>query len=412
MDAGTGPDGAGAAAARDRMGAGVSGLVHVTTIPLTLWFLRGQAAFLRRQSLAVHAISSPGPELVRFGDAEAVPVHAVEMPRDIAPARDLAAVWRLWRVLRELRPSIVDAHTPKAGLLGMAAATLARTPVRVYHMHGLRFVTATGWKRRVLRLAERVSCALADRVLAVSPSLRSLAIAEGLCPPEKIRVILGGTVNGVDGTYAFRPQPEAVRMRTRAEHGIPPDALVVGFVGRLARDKGIVELGVAWRALRTDRRVHLLVVGAPDPVDPPPGDVLAALRADPRVLLLGHVSEMTPLYAAMDVVALPTYREGFGQVALEAAAMALPIVATRVPGCVDAVKDGTTGTLVPARDPASLVDALRRYLSDPELRARHGAQARQRALREFRQDAIWTALAAEYEDLLHRASRAASQGPS
>ncbi|WP_242343905.1 glycosyltransferase family 4 protein [Anaeromyxobacter terrae] len=380
-------------------------LVHITTIPVTLGFLRGQAAFLRRKSIGVHAISSPAPELARFAQEEQVQVHAVEMARQITPLRDLLALWRVWGVLRGVRPVIVDAHTPKAGLLGMIAATLARTPVRVYHLHGLRFVTASGWKRRLLLLADRTACALADRVLAVSPSIRAIAIEEGVCPPEKIKVLLRGSVNGVDATGRFKPQMELVRSAARSKHGIPQDALVVGFVGRLARDKGIVELAGAWRQLRANPRLHLLLVGALDSTDAPPTEIMTALHSDPRVHRAGQVpvADTPPLYAAMDVVVLPTYREGFGQVALEAAAMALPIVATMVSGCVDAVRDAVTGTLVPARDIEGLVGALRRYLEDPALRAEHGSAARRRALAEFSPDAMWNALAEEYGDLILRA---------
>jgi glycosyltransferase involved in cell wall biosynthesis len=374
-------------------------VVHLTTIPATLRFLSGQAAFLRRAGLGVHAISSPEPELFRFGEEEGVPVHAVPMARQITPLRDLASLWRLVRVLRAVRPAVVDAHTPKAGLLGMLAGTLARTPVRVYHLHGLRFLTTSGWKRRLLRLTERASCALADRVLAVSPSVRAIAVAEGLCPADKIDVLLGGTVNGVDATLRFAPPPPSVRAAARARLGIPGDALVVGFVGRLARDKGLIELAHAWRELRADPGLHLLVVGPEDGTDPPPPAILPELRADPRAHLTGK-ADTPPLYAAMDVVVLPTYREGFPQVALEAAAMALPVVTTAVSGCIDAVRDGVTGTLVAARDADAIVAAVRRYLADPALRAAHGAAARERVLVEFNQPAIWEALAAEYHDLM------------
>lgn len=381
-------------------GARESKLVHVTTAPFTLTFMSGQAATLRGEGLAVHAISSPGPHLARFAEDEQVTVHPVEMARQIAPLRDLASLWRLWRKLRELRPVIVDAHTPKAGLLGMLAATLAATPVRVYHMHGLRFLTANGWRRQLLRLTERAACALSDEVLAVSPSVRAIAVEEGICPAERIKVLLGGSVNGVDATDRFRPRPASVRAAARRERGIPDDALVVGFVGRLARDKGIVELASAWRRLREDPRLHLLLVGVVDTTDAPPPGVVAGLRADPRVHLTEWELDTPRLYSAMDVVALPTYREGFPQVALEAAAMALPLVTTSVSGSVDAVRDGVTGTLVPARDVARLAEALERYLSDASLRERHGAAARRRVLSEFRREAVREALVAEYRRLL------------
>jgi glycosyltransferase involved in cell wall biosynthesis len=385
-------------------------IVHITTIPITLTFLRGQAAVLDGAGLHVHAISSPGSELAAFGADEDVPVHAVPMARQIAPFDDLVALWRLWRTLREIRPDIVDAHTPKAGLLGMLAAAAARTPVRVYHMHGLRFLTTSGWKRSLLRLTERVSCALAHRVLAVSKSVRAIAVEEGLCASARIAVLLEGTVNGVD-TSRFEPLPASVRDSARAERGIALDALVVGFVGRLARDKGILELEGAWRKLRSDPRLHLLIVGPMDSSDPLPSDVVSRLHADPRVHFTGFVTDPRPLYAAMDVVVLPTYREGFPQIALEAGAMGLPLVATCVSGCVDAVADGVTGTLVPPRDAGALAEALRRYVSRPDLRSRHGEAARRRVLFHFRQDEVCDALAAEYRRLLglrsgaHRSKR-------
>jgi glycosyltransferase involved in cell wall biosynthesis len=236
-------------------------------------------------------------------------------------------------------------------------------------------------------------------VLAVSHSIRTLAVCEGLCPADKVEVLLGGSVNAVDAGR-FKPPGEHARRAARTERGIPANATVIGFVGRLARDKGIVELGEAWRRLRGDRRLHLLLVGPEDATDPVPADVVADLRADPHVHFTGLDPDTPRLYAAMDVLALPTYREGFPQVALEAAAMGLPVVATSVSGCVDAVHDGLTGTLVPPRDVGALAGALQRYASDPSLRARHGEAARRRILREFRQDLMWEALAAEYRRLL------------
>jgi glycosyltransferase involved in cell wall biosynthesis len=370
------------------------------TVPVSLYFLSGQAAFMRRSGLDVHAIASPGDFLQAFGDQEGIPVHGVEMTRSITPARDLRALWRLWRLMRRLRPQIVHAHTPKGGLLGMIAAWLAGAPVRIYHMRGLPFVTATGPRRRLLRAAERLSCTLAHRVLAISHSMRAIAVEERLCGAEKIRVLLGGG-NGVDATGRFVPRHASTRPSDRARHGIPADALVIGFVGRIVRDKGLVELARAWGQIRErEPSAHLLLVGQLEDQNPVPADVLASLRRDPRVHMTGLDFDTPPLYSAMDVVALPTYREGFPNVPLEAAAMGLPVVATRIPGCVDAVQDGVTGMLIPPHDASALTIALERYLADPALRARHGQAGRRRVLAEFRREAIWQAVSGEYRSLL------------
>lgn len=378
-------------------------ILHVTTVPLSLKFLRGQVGFMKAQGFEIHAISSPGPELRAFGDQEGVAVHAVEMPRRITPLRDLAAVGRLRAVLRRIRPHLVHAHTPKGGLLGMVAAWLARVPVRIYHMRGLPLMTATGAKRQILRTTERVACRLAHRVLCVSHSLREVALAEGLCRPDKIAVLTGGSGNGVDACGRFDPVLIGAedRLAGRDRLRIPPEAVVAGFVGRIVRDKGLVELAEAWKALRESvPNLHLLIVGDFEPRDPVPPEVEDLLRNDPRIHLAGWVSDLTALYGVMDLVVLPTYREGFPNVPLEAAAMALPVVATRIPGCIDAVADGATGTLVPPRDANALAAAIRQYLVDPDLRRSHGQAGRERVLHDFRQEVIWDALYQEYVRLL------------
>lgn len=380
-------------------------LLHNTTVPMSLAFLNGQVGYMQERGLAVHALSSPGPELGAFGERHGVPTYAVEMPRSITPLRDLAAVRGIMRVIRRVRPQIVHAHTPKGGLLGMIAAAASRVPVRIYHMRGLPLMGATGAKRTLLRATERVACRLAHRVICVSHSLREVAIEEGLCPPEKIVVLAGGSGQGVDAAGRFDPErlEPNTRQATRTRYGIPANATVIGFVGRLVRDKGLVELETAWRSLRDQfPDLHLLLVGPWEPQDPVPNDVRERLESDPRVHLAGMEWETPPLYAAMDLLALPTYREGFPNVPLEAAAMSLPVVATRIPGCVDAVEDGVTGTLVPVRDADELAFAIHQYLEDPAMRLNHGVAGRARVLREFRQEVIWEAMYEEYSRLLRR----------
>jgi glycosyltransferase involved in cell wall biosynthesis/dTDP-4-amino-4,6-dideoxygalactose transaminase len=375
-------------------------VAHVTTIGLSLHFLRGQAAVLRKSGASLHAISSPDAESAVFRDEEGVPLHPIPMTRRITPLRDLVALWRVWRTLRRIRPQVVHAHTPKGGLLGMIAAFIERAPARVYHLRGISWLTASGPRRWLLRLADRTSCLLAHRVLAVSRSTREIAIEQGLCAPEKIKVLLSGSGQGVD-TKRFTPAAESARLAARAAYGITADALVVGFLGRIVRDKGLGELAGAWRSLSAkESRLHLLLAGKPDPDDAPATALLEALQSDPRVHYVGHDWDTPRLYAAMDLVALPTYREGFPNVALEAAAMGLPIVASRVPGCTDAVVDGVTGTLVEPRDAVALADGLASYLADAGLRERHGKAGRGRVMAEFRREAILEAIVAEYRDLL------------
>ena len=377
-------------------------LVHITTVPLSFGFLKGQIRYGLARGMNIQAISSPGVELDSFSREMGVTVAAVSMPRRVTPGRDLLAIWRMFRLLRNLRPQIVHAHTPKAGLVGMIAGWLARVPVRIYDLWGLPFTTAVGSRRLALLWSERVACALAHRVMCVSHSLREVALDAELCPADKIIVLLSGSGHGVDADHTFNPRRIAdARDAMRDRLGIPRDAVVLGFVGRLVRDKGLVELASAWEVLRNSHpSLHLLVVGRFEPQDPVPPNVETALTNDPRVTLVGWVTDTAPLYAAMNLVALPTYREGFPNVPLEAAAMSLPVVATRIPGCIDAVQDGVTGTLVPARDATALEAAIATYVKDPARRHSHGEAGRQRVLRDFRREPLWEALYEQYGRLL------------
>ena len=381
------------------MGRATDTIVYVVTVPLSLTLLRGQLRYMRGRGMGVRVVTSPGEGIAAFEAREGVPVDPVAMERSIAPLRDLVALWKLWRVLRRVRPAVVNASTPKAGLLGMIAARAARVPARVYVMRGLPFMTAGGAKRRVLRLTEKVACRLAHRVICISPSLRAVAIREKLCAPQKVTVVGAGSSNGVDAEGRFNP-------RLCAAAKVARDAFVIGFVGRIVRDKGIVELEAAWRTLSAEfPHLRLLLVGEPEPGDPVPSDVLERLRADPRVEMVGHADDVTAWYAKMDLLAFPTHREGFGNVALEAAAMERPVVATNIPGVVDAVQDGVTGTLVPPGDAGALAAAVRLYVEQPQLGREHGRAGRERALRDFRPEAIWEGVYEEYRRLLRARGR-------
>lgn len=380
-------------------------LVYIATSPLFLNFLRGQIAYLRERGVEVSVICSPGELLDAFVQKEQVPGYGVEMPRRITPLRDVIALIQLIRFLRKVCPHMAHANTPKGGLLGMISAWFCRVPVRIYHIRGLPFLTASGWKRTVLRWSEKIACRLAHSVLCVSHSVRQIAVQEGLCAEDKIRVLASGSGQGVDADGRFNParlSEEALRI-LRSELHIPDEATVIGYVGRVVRDKGMEELAEAWTQLRERYPdLYLLLVGDYEPQDPISDTVRRLFSDDPRVILTGWVNDTAPYYALMGVLVLPSYREGFPNTPLEASAMCVPVVATRIPGCVDAVVDGLTGVLVPVRDAQALAEAIDRYIRQPNLRLQHGRAGRERVLREFRQEVLWQALYEHYQLLMQK----------
>ena len=357
---------------------------------------------MREQGYDVYAVSSPEPLLDEIGDHDQIKIKPLTMAREIAPLRDLVSLVKLVMLFLQLRPNVVHSHTPKAGMLAMIAAFITRVPVRVYHIRGLRFVTAGGIKRKLLKSCEWLACRLAHRVLCVSASVKQVAIEEEIVTADKIQVLLRGS-HGIDAEHVFNPDrlPGETRQSVRERWGLPADATVVGFVGRLVRDKGIAEFYEAFQMLKLDfPELHYLIVGFFEEGDPLPAGLREKLEQEPRIHFTGKQFDTPPLFAAMDILCLPTYREGLPFVTLEAAAMELPIVATDIPGCIDAVAHGETGCLVEVANAEALAAGLKRYLANPFLRHQQGTAGRARVLRDFRPVDMWRATDELYRSLM------------
>ena len=384
-------------------------IAYITTIPITQWaFLRGQNSFLCNHGFDLHAVSSPGLYLDRLAERDGVTIHPVPISRRITPLRDLVSLLRLVAVLRRVRPAIAHVSTPKAALLGAIAAWIARVPVRIFLARGLITEGTRGPRRALLRSLERLTARLCHETICVAPSLLQFARAEGILKPGRGVVVARGMSNGID---LGRFDPEAVTPATLPPGFRPDGGPIIGFVGRLARDKGLGDLSEAWSMIRDDYPdARLLIVGAWEEDAPVPPSVRRAMESDPRVLFVGGQVDVGPYYRCMSMLVFPSHREGFPNAPMEAAAMGLPVIATRVVGCIDAVIDGETGTLVPPHYPVDLAGAIRQYLIDPDLGRRRGRAGRERVKRDYRQEVIWEALHHEYVRLLAARSLTAPAG--
>jgi glycosyltransferase involved in cell wall biosynthesis len=378
-------------------------MVYVVNSSIALAFLQGQPRYLQDGGFAVTILC---PERRKddwqVTPPEGVPIIEVPMDREIAPLRDFATLWRLWCIMRSLKPAITNVGTPKAGLLGGFAAWLNRVPCRFYTLHGLRFETAKGLRRRLLVCAERLACRFAHRVICVSQSVREGAIAAGLASRDRTVVFGSGSCNGVDASR-FKSTPEMMRRAAELRHmlGIPAHALVASFVGRLTCDKGIPELAEAFvRIGEQFPDLWLLLVGCFEDGDPLPVEIRRSLESHPKIIFAGAVHDTTPYYALADMLILPSHREGLPTVVLEAHAAGKPVIGAAATGIVDSVVDGETGLLFPVGDVPALAEAIARLLTDKTLAAKLGRAGQERVRREFQQEQIWEALYREYVDLL------------
>lgn len=389
---------------RSEDGREAHGLLVAVTIPRTAFqVMRGQLAWFASMGYQVTLVASPGPFLDQVADREGVATVSLQMERDISPFADFRSLVRAVRYVRRINPHIVNAGTPKAGLIIGLAAAINRVPVRIYTMRGLRLETAHGLRRWLLWCMEWLTCHAAHRVVVVSPSLLERACKLRLTARSKAVVIGRGSSNGIaaDRFATDGGDSDTAGETMRALTGIPSGAPVIGFVGRLSPDKGLRELLAAHKIVRRSHPdAALLIVGDIDrgAKSPIPSDRQARIAAG--IFLTGRLIDPVPAFHAMDILALPTFREGFPNVSLEAAAAGKPVVTTFATGARDSVIDGVTGILVPPGESASLAGALATILAMPDRGRSMGAAGSRWVREEFTPEEIWLGLHSLYTDML------------
>jgi len=378
-------------------------IVYITSVGIIArLFLIEHLRRLRSAGYQVLLICCDDEDARYAVQASGVEFKAVTIKQEVALVSDLIGVVRLWWLLRRIQPAIVDAHASKAGLVGMVVSWIARVPIRIYHNHGMALLSSRGLKRAIFKMVETISCRLATRVIYVAPSNMEDAIDVGVCRREKAAVLGPGTICGVD-TDKFDPEtnePQGIELRRLA--GIPLNSRLCGFVGRIVPHKGVETILEAWRLLPPAIRAnaYLCMFGA---LGTRPMYALveeAASQPDLHVKYMGFSRELPAWYSTMALLVQPSWHEGWGYNVLEAACSGVPAVGTRISATIDAILDGTTGLLVPVKDPKAMAEAIARLLKDDDLRQRLGRSARERAVREFSREQICPLLISEYRRLL------------
>lgn len=384
-------------------------IVFTVTDRMSTMFLTPIAAELQRRGVRVGLITNlhgqpPPPAL-----AATLSWHAdLPMRRAPSPLQDLADVVRMARLLRRVRPAVVHASTPKAGLLGVMAARAVRVPRVVFQVRGLRSEGATGWSGRIQRLTEQISLSLAHTVVLNSASMGRTAVASGLRMPPSARVIGRGSSIGVDcDRFADIHSNKVTSLDAgdTTDRTDTTDTVTLGFVGRIHTHKGVGDLIAMWDELSPKYpHLRMVVVGGADPTDPEARRLEAALAARPGIELAGHVDDVRPWLARMDILVFASYREGLPNAPLEAQAAGIPVVGYAATGTVDAVEHNTGGVLVPVGDRRALTDAVQRLVNDISLRQQLGA-AGQAFVRSNFDQAVVVAAHADFIEGLVRSAR-------
>lgn len=376
-------------------------LIIGITAPQSTMLLKGQLKYFVEMGYEVYLLGPQEFQTLDFCDKEGAILLPISIKRQINLFHDLRTLFQIILIFRKIRPDIVNLGTPKISLLGMIAAKFTRVKDRIYTCRGFRYEHEDGIFKNLLIYMEKITARSATKILCISQSVRSKGIEYNIFTGRKSVVINKGSSNGVDLNLYNRKNLNAKKLKELKEKHNPDDKFIFGFLGRIVERKGFVELLEAFdRIYQNDEKVKLLVVGRPyyDQIDKA---IIEKANSHPGVDMVGLVDyEETPyFYNMMNVFVLPAYWEGFGNVLTQAAAMGLPVIATDVTGCKDAVSDKFNGELIPSKNVDVLHETMVKFMNDPELLSKYATNGIE-WVNNFEPEIIWSGMHELYSQRL------------
>ena len=383
-----------------------------TTIPDTLDFFSGQPE-LWKQNFDVCAISSKREMLESWGKQEGIRTYFLDLARNPSPLKDLRSLLSFITLFYKDKPEIVHGGTPKASFLSMIAAWITRRPIRIYMCHGLRYQAFSGRYRKFLMLMEKITCKCATDVICVSLGTMQGLTADGICPPDKARVIGYGSACGIDLTH-YSLDKNGLDSNIRKKIGISDDAYIYLFIGRVVHDKGISELIRSFTQIeRIKKNVHFVILGAfyqeDDPIDE---ETMHEIKKNPCIHYMGQQTDVRPYLKAANIFVLPSYREGLSTVLVEAGAMGKASITSNVTGCGEIIENGKNGILIsspnlhqggnPEQMCNELLQAMIYAYEHPSEIEQMGKMARKRIEERYEQQVVWQNYNEEYLRLAKR----------
>lgn len=362
-------------------------------------FIKGQAAYLINHGHEVIIVSSDGLEIQNLVRTEKAKFHEVKFQKDISLKKDFLALMEVIRIIRTEKPDVINAGNPKPGFIfSIAKIFFFRTPL-IFTLRGLRSDTLTGLKKKVVRLTEWFSCTTANKVIVISPSLAEHAERLKILKKRKTILLGRGSSNGIDINHFKsndRIKQESIKIKERFKI---ENEFIFLFVGRLTKDKGLTEIITVFSKHYSDSKSKLVLVGPLEQEDPLPRHIKDEINRNEHILQVGKVQDPRPYYELGDVLILNSYREGFGNVVLEAACFEVPAIVSNIPGLKDTIIDHKTGLLSELKSESCLKSKMDLYYNDKVITKEHGINARSRVELEFKNDIIWNGQLKLYKHL-------------
>ncbi len=380
-------------------------LLYGTTASISAWsFFVGLDHYLFKKSVDISIVSGDIEFKEKLESRGFSAFIHLALQREISFQSDFFSLIKGIIKIYQIKPDVSHVLTPKAGLILGLANFFARTPARVYAIAGLRLETTSGLKRLILWVCEWLACKVAHEIICVSYSLKHRVIELGLTSPEKVIVLNSGSINGIDvSKFEASAARLQIARQIRSELNIPLDGSVIGFVGRLTRDKGISELINGFQKVQERfPDTYLLILGDYESGDPVSHQTRELVESLPHVIKLGFVVDVSRYYHVFDMLVLPTYREGFPNVSLEAAAGSKPVITTTATGARDSVLPNETGLIVPIGNSLALADAMSYLLQNRSLALKMGIAGHSWVKAEFQSEQIWEATYRLYTSLYER----------
>jgi glycosyltransferase involved in cell wall biosynthesis len=378
-------------------------LIRITTIPMALKFLLpGQMKFMQANGFDVLMISADGIERNSVMENEGCPHTIVPMTRKITPFKDLNCLWQLIKIFKKEKPDIVHTHTPKAGLLGMLAAKICGVRVRIHTVAGLPLMVETGFKFQLLKIIEKITFWGANHVWPNSNSLLNYIVEHNLSSQKKLKVISKGSSNGIDlARFSKANFDNRILNDVKIKINYSSDHTYLLTIGRLVKDKGIIELVETFKIINASyTKTKLVLVGKfEEELDPLPSSIIEEIKSNVNIIHIDWSQYVEYYISIANVFIFPSHREGFPNVLLQSGALGTPIVCSAIAGNIDIVEDNKTGLLFPVGDRESLKNKIIFALEKSGEMQKMATILQSNITKYYSRENIWNALLLEYKTL-------------